>query len=108
MKLVVCGCSWSSRDKHYPDTEFGYFVSQHYGWEYENIGLVGCSNHGIRMQIEYAVKEAKADFVIVNWTTACRDIITSPKATNKFDFSKGLKNLSYHVENENNHLSRHL
>ena len=22
MKLAVCGCSWSSRDPNYPDTEF--------------------------------------------------------------------------------------
>ena len=46
-KLVVCGCSWSSRDLNYPDTEFGYFVSQHFDWDYQNIAVVGNPNCGL-------------------------------------------------------------
>ena len=71
MKLVVCGCSWSSRDPNYPDTEFGYFVSKELGWEYQNYGRVGCDNFSIRLQVDQAIKD-QADFVIINWTTACR------------------------------------
>ena len=72
MKLVVCGCSWSSRDNAYPDTEYGYFVSEHYGWEYQNIARVSGSNFNIRLQIDYAVKYLNPDFIIVNWTTPDR------------------------------------
>lgn len=72
MKLVVCGCSWSSRDYTYPDTEFGYFVSEHFGWEYQNIARVSGSNFNIRLQIDYAVKNLNPDFIIVNWTTPDR------------------------------------
>ena len=96
MKLAVCGCSWSTRDRHWPDTEYGYFVSEHYGWDYVNLGIPVCSNHAIRLQIEHAVKVEKADFVIVNWTTACRDLINH--SGKRFDFSKGLQNLDYEVD----------
>ena len=100
MKLVVCGCSWSTRDRHWPDTEFGYYVSDHYGWDYVNLGIPGCSNHAIRLQIEHAVKVEKADFIIVNWTTACRDLINH--SGKRFDFSKGLQNLDYEVDHLTN------
>jgi hypothetical protein len=30
MKLVVCGCSWSSRDPNNLDTEYGYYISKHF------------------------------------------------------------------------------
>ncbi len=72
MKLVVCGCSWSSRDNTHPDTEYGYFVSNHFGWEYQNIARVSGSNFNIRLQIDYAVKHLNPDFIIVNWTTPDR------------------------------------
>ena len=52
MKLVVCGCSWSSRDYAYPDTEYGYFISNELGWDYQNIARVGGSNFNIRLQID--------------------------------------------------------
>jgi len=100
MKLVVCECSWSTRDRHWPDTEFGYYVSDHYGWDYVNLGIPGCSNHAIRLQIEHAVKVEKADFIIVNWTTACRDLINH--SGKRFDFSKGLQNLDYEVDHLTN------
>jgi len=96
MKLVVCGCSWSSRDPAYPDTEFGHFVAEHFGWEYKNIARVGCDNYGIRLQIDYAVKELKADVIIVNWTTACRFIWNAHGK--KYSPTKGLKQLDYTVD----------
>lgn len=96
-KLVVCGCSWSSKDPAYPNTEFGYFVAKHFGWEYVNIGRVGCDNYGIRLQIDYAIKELKADYIIVNWTTACRFIWNAHGK--KYSPTKGLKQLDYTVDN---------
>ena len=65
MKLAVCGCSWSSRDPNYPDTEFGYFISKDLDWDYKNYGRSGCDNFGIRLQVDQAIKD-NADFVIVN------------------------------------------
>ena len=56
MKLAVCGCSWSSRDPNYPDTEFGYFISKDLDWDYKNYGRVGCDNFSIRLQVDQAIK----------------------------------------------------
>ena len=104
-KLVVCGCSWSSRDLNYPDTEFGYFVSQHFDWDYQNIAVVGNPNWGIRMQLDHAIKNLKADYIILNWTTSCRMLVNH---TGKdYKYSDGLGALDYDVDsfftNELNH-----
>jgi len=96
MKLVVCGCSWSSRDPNNLDTEYGYYISKHFGWEYQNIARPACDNFGIRLQIDYAIKHLKADFIIVNWTTACR--ICWNNTGKNYDIQKGLIQLSYDVE----------
>lgn len=104
MKLAVCGCSWSSRDPSYPDTEFGYFVSKDLGWDYKNYGRVGCDNFSIRLQVDQAIKE-NADFVIINWTTACR--FSWNHSGKAYDPKKGIKHLDYDVDqymtNESSH-----
>jgi len=97
MKLVVCGCSWSSRDPNHLDTEFGYYISKHFGWEYQNIARPACDNFGIRLQIDYAVNVLKADFVIVSWTTPCR--IVWNNTGKEYSIFEGLKQLDYDVEN---------
>ena len=100
MKFVVCGCSWSSIDPSFPETDHGHFIAKHFGWDYHNIARVGCDNFGIRLQIDYAVDVLKADIVLVNWTTACRDLINH--SGKRFDFSKGLQNLDYEVDHLTN------
>jgi|TARA_B110000483_G_C18091593_1_gene502204 hypothetical protein len=97
MNLVVCGCSWSSRDPNHLDTEYGYYISKHFGWDYQNIARPACDNFGIRLQIDYAIKELKADFIIVNWTTPCR--ICWNNTGKDYSIFEGLKQLDYDVEN---------
>jgi len=105
MKLVVCGCSWSSRDHAHPDTEFGYFVSEHFGWQYQNIARVGGSNFAIRLQIDYAIKHLNPDFIIVNWTTP--DRFDWNHKGNLYEPANGLIHTDYDVDdfvsNEWNH-----
>jgi len=96
MKLVVCGCSWSSIDPSYPKTEFGYFVSNHFGWDYQNIARVGGSNFAIRLQIDYAVNNLNPDFIIVNWTTPCR--IDWNHTGKRYIPKNGLKHMDYDVD----------
>jgi|TARA_B110000858_G_scaffold197569_1_gene259706 hypothetical protein len=72
LKLAVCGCSWSSRDKIHPNIEFGQFIADYFDAEYHNLAIEGMSNFGIRLQIDYAIDVLKADFVIINATTATR------------------------------------
>lgn len=105
MKLVVCGCSWSSRDHAYPDTEYGYFISNELGWDYQNIARVGGSNFNIRLQIDYAIKNLNPDFIVVNWTTP--DRFDWNHRGNLYEIEKGLKQSDYSVDkfftNEWNH-----
>ena len=104
MKLAVCGCSWSSRDPNYPDTEFGYFISNDLDWDYKNYGRVGCDNFSIRLQVDQAIKD-KADFVIINWTTACR--FSWNHSGKAYDPKQGISHLDYDVDeymtNETSH-----
>ena len=72
MKLAVCGCSWSSRDKIHPNLEFGQFIADYFDADYTNLGREACTNFGIRLQIDYAIDVLKADFVIINATTPTR------------------------------------
>ena len=72
MKLAVCGCSWSSRDPHLPNHEFGQFIADYFDAEYHNLAVPACTNFGIRLQIDHAVDVLNADFVIVNATTPTR------------------------------------
>ena len=62
MKLVVSGCSWSSRDRKQPGIEFGQLVADHFGWDYVNTAVVSASNFVIRLQIQYAIENLKPDF----------------------------------------------
>jgi len=95
MKLVVCGCSWSSRDNTLPDTEFGALAAKHFDLEYTNLATVGASNFVIRNQIDYAINTLKADFIIVNWTTPCRTEWAKTDAL--YDFSKTIENFDYTI-----------
>ena len=96
MKLVVCGCSWSSRDPAFPNTEHGYFIAQEFDWQYHNIARVGCDNFSIRLQIDYAIDVLKADFILVNWTNACR-VVWNHKGK-RYSPTLGLKQLDYNVD----------
>ena len=96
MKLVVCGCSWSSIDPTFPNTEYGHFISEHFGWDYQNIARVGGSNFAIRLQIDYAVKNLNPDFIVVNWTTPCR--IDWNHTGKRYLHRDGLKQMDYDVD----------
>jgi len=67
MKIAVCGCSWSCRDKEYPDTEFGNLIASYYNADYINLAKPACSNFGIALQIQYILDNLKdVDLVIRN------------------------------------------
>ena len=86
-KLVICGCSYSavSTYEEYKDTSWSEVLAKKLSWELHNFARQGCSNGGIRIQIDEAIK-IKADFVIV--TPTSYDRIEIP------NFSKRKFNLS--------------
>ena len=90
-KLVICGCSYSavSAYEEYKNTSFSELLAKKLNWELHNFARQGCSNGGIRIQIDEAIK-IKADFVIV--TPTSYDRMEIPNFTKKkFSFSEFLK-----------------
>ena len=85
--LVVCSCSWSSRDPVYPNFEFGFLVARKLGYNYINLARCGMSNFGIRLQIDYALKHLQPDFMIINATGVNRFEILKD-LDNKYDHNK--------------------
>ena len=79
--LVVCGCSWSSRDPVYPNFEYGFLVARKLGYNYINLARCGMSNFGIRLQIDYALKHLNPDLMLINAT-----------GVNRFEILKELEN----------------
>ena len=69
MRLVVCGCSWSSECHQYPNTGYGSYLAEYLQAEYINLARSSASNYVIRTQIDYACEHLNPDLVVVSWTT---------------------------------------
>jgi hypothetical protein len=52
MKLMVAGCSYSALSKTHPGTAWSELLAGRLGWDLENLARQGCSNGGIRVQID--------------------------------------------------------
>ena len=63
-KLVICGDSFSAVSKISPGTHYSEILADRLGWQLLNYARRGCSNGGIRLQIQEAIKQ-RADFVII-------------------------------------------
>jgi len=67
MKLMVAGCSFSAVSQTLPGTSWSEVLADKLGWELVNLARQGCSNGGIRLQIE-EIRKQKPDFAIVSAT----------------------------------------
>jgi len=63
-KLIVCGCSFSAPAKSLPGTAYGEVLAKKLGWDVEILARQGCSNGGIRVQIDEVLRQ-KPDFAII-------------------------------------------
>jgi hypothetical protein len=63
-KLIVCGCSFSAPAKDLPGTAYGEVLAKKLGWEVEILARQGCSNGGIRVQIDEVLRQ-QPDFAII-------------------------------------------
>lgn len=95
-KLIVCGCSLSADSVNYPGTGYGYQTARRLEWDVEILARPGCSNGGIRIQIDEALRQ-QPDFVIVA-PTFC-DRIEIPANTEPYDWIRD-KNLPDHLQKE--------
>ena len=63
-KLIVCGDSFSAPSKELPGTAFGEVLAKKLGWDVEILARQGCSNGGIRVQIDEVIRQRPAFAII--------------------------------------------
>jgi hypothetical protein len=66
-KLMVAGCSFSAVSQRLPGTSWSEVLAKKLDWELVNLARQGCSNGGIRLQIE-EIRRQKPDFAVVSAT----------------------------------------
>jgi hypothetical protein len=66
-KLMVAGCSFSAPSRIKPGTSWSERMAQQLGWDLVNLARQGCSNGGIRIQIE-EIRRQRPDFAVVSAT----------------------------------------
>ncbi len=86
-KLMVCGCSFSATTlkEEYFGTHFSEVLANNLDWDLVNLAYAGCSNGGIRLQIEEVIKQ-KPDFAII--IPSFHDRTEIPTSNLKLDWSK--------------------
>jgi len=68
MKLMVAGCSFSAVSQSLPGTSWSELLAQKLGsWELVNLARQGCSNGGIRIQID-EIRRQRPDFAVIGPT----------------------------------------
>lgn len=64
---MVAGCSFSAVSKTLPGTSWSEILAKKLGWELVNLARQGCSNGGIRIQMD-EIRRQKPDFAIIGPT----------------------------------------
>jgi hypothetical protein len=90
MKLMVAGCSFSAVSKTHLGTHWSELIAKDLGWDLENLARRGCSNGGIRLQIDEIICQ-RPDFAIIGPTFHDRTEIP----VLGYDASLGIGNINY-------------
>lgn len=123
-KLVVCGDSFSAVSKKLPGTHYSEILAKKIGWLLLNYARRGCSNGGLRLQIQEAIDQ-RADFVIIvptgwdrieipvrdnfykktentigSWKNLLQNFLLDKK-NSCFDISRGISNINYNASEDN-------
>lgn len=64
---MVAGCSFSAPSKTLPGTAWSEVMAKELGWDLVNLARQGCSNGGIRLQIE-EIRRQRPDFAVITPT----------------------------------------
>lgn len=66
-RLMVAGCSFSAVSQTAPGTAWSEILAQRLGWSLTNLARQGCSNGGIRIQMD-EIRRQRPDFAVVSAT----------------------------------------
>jgi hypothetical protein len=103
MKLMVAGCSFSAVSKTLPGTSWSEVLAKRLGWDLTNLARQGCSNGGIRIQIE-EIRRQRPDFAII--TPTFWDRMEIPANSAPYDWNQAPSSgenppLERHLQNRN-------
>jgi hypothetical protein len=123
-KLMVAGCSFSATTKNPDGTSWSEVLAKRLGWDLVNLARQGCSNGGIRIQME-EIRRQRPDFAIVtptfwdrmeipasgaayNWNsdsqlkgTHLQDHLQDRALNNDYNRNAGIQNVNYGKEPSN-------
>ena len=85
MKLMVAGCSYSATSQQLPGTSWSEVLAKRLGWDLVNLARQGCSNGGVRVQID-EIRRQRPVFAIV--TPTFWDRMEIPATAAPFDWKK--------------------
>lgn len=95
-KLMVAGCSYSAVSATHPGTSWSEVLARRLGWDLVNLARQGCSNGGIRIQIE-EIRRQRPDFAII--TPTFWDRMEIPARAAAYDWNQGDPNRQNHLQN---------
>lgn len=101
MKLMVAGCSFSAVSQTAPGTSWSEYLARDLGnWELVNLARQGCSNGGIRIQMD-EIRRQRPDFAVVSPTFFDRMEIPANNAPYDWSMPSGGWNppLERHLQN---------
>lgn len=64
MKLMVAGCSFSAVSQQLPGTSWSEVLAKKLNWDLVNLARQGCSNGGVRIQIDEILRQ-RPDFAVI-------------------------------------------
>lgn len=82
---MVAGCSFSAPSQTLPGTSWSEVLAGQLGWDLVNLARQGCSNGGIRVQID-EIRRQRPDFAVVSATFW--DRMEVPATAAPFDWSQ--------------------
>lgn len=100
-KLIVCGCSFSGPSESLPGTSYAEVLAKKLDWDLVHLARQGCSNGGIRIQIDEVIRQ-RPDFAIIAPTFHDRMEIPASAAPYEFspsDYKGPGSDLQKHLQN---------
>ena len=115
---MICGCSFSAPSKDLPGTSYGEVLADKLGWKLQNLARQGCSNGGIRIQIDEVIRQRPTFAIIAPtfydrmeipasaapydwtieptvWNTPLQQHLQDQSLLNGYDVSAGIDNVNY-------------
>ena len=100
-KLIVCGCSFSAPSATLPGTSYAEILAQKLDWDLVQLARQGCSNGGVRLQIDEVIRQ-RPDFAIIAPTFHDRMEIpasAAPYKPSKHEYKGWGSDLQMHLQN---------